>query len=52
LLVGTYDGATIEIMNAIGIENGFIFGHSEKEILEMRNDHHQSGVGLRKLHHV
>ena len=35
LLLGTYDGATIEIMNAVGRENLFIFGHNEKEIRDM-----------------
>ena len=36
LLVGTYDGATIEILQAIGAENAFVFGHSDAEIAAMR----------------
>lgn len=36
LLVGTLDGATIEIAQAIGAENVFVFGHSEAEIAAMR----------------
>ena len=44
LIVGTYDGATIEIMNCVGKENLFIFGHNEKEIIEMREQMRINGV--------
>ena len=39
LLVGTYDGATIEIIKAIGEENVFVFGHREEEIEAIVLDH-------------
>lgn len=45
LLVGTYDGATIEIINAIGEENVFVFGHREEEIEQMRTQLKSMGVG-------
>ena len=45
LLVGTYDGATIEIINAIGEENVFVFGHREEEIEKMRTQLKSMGVG-------
>ena len=44
LLVGTYDGATIEILEAIGRENAFLFGYSDKEIATMR-ENLKKGVG-------
>lgn len=44
LLVGTYDGATIEIINAIGKENVFVFGHREEEIKQMRAQLKSIGV--------
>ena len=44
LIVGTYDGATIEIMNCVGKENLFIVGHNEKEIIEMREQMRINGV--------
>lgn len=44
LLVGTYDGATIEIINAIGEENVFVFGHREEEIKQMRAQLKSIGV--------
>ena len=44
LLVGTYDGATIEITNAIGKENVFLFGHCEEEIAAMRQ--HLTSMGV------
>ena len=49
LLVGTYDGATIEIMNAIGRENMFIFGCTEKEINDKLKEMQENGVPL-ELH--
>ena len=44
LLVGTYDGATIEICSAIGKENVFLFGHREEEIQQMRKELRSYGV--------
>lgn len=44
LLVGTWDGATIEIAEAIGEENVFVFGHREDEITKMRSEIQQYGV--------
>lgn len=44
LLVGTWDGATIEIASAIGQENVFVFGHREDEINKMRSEMKHYGV--------
>ena len=46
LTIGTYDGANIEIREAVGEENFFLFGHTEPEIRSM------SQQGYSPRHHL
>jgi starch phosphorylase len=47
LTIGTLDGANIEIMDAVGRENIFIFGLSAEEVAELR----RSGYHPRQFYH-
>ncbi|KAF5838571.1 phosphorylase, glycogen [Dunaliella salina] len=40
LILGTLDGATVEIVDEIGIENAFIFGVKTPEVPELRAQRH------------
>jgi len=40
ITIGTYDGANIEIMDAVGEENFFLFGLRAEEVQETRYDYH------------
>jgi starch phosphorylase len=39
LTIGTYDGANIEIMDAVGAENFFLFGLKADEVQNLRKDY-------------
>ena len=47
LTIGTYDGANIEILDAVGSENFFLFGLTEPEIRAFRSQ----GYDPRELYH-
>ena len=40
LTIGTYDGANIEILDAVGSDNFFLFGLRANEVSELRNNYH------------
>lgn len=39
ITIGTYDGANIEILDAVGEENFFLFGLKAEEVEQMRHDY-------------
>ena len=39
ITIGTYDGANIEILDAVGEENFFLFGLHADEVAELQNDY-------------
>jgi starch phosphorylase len=41
LTIGTYDGANIEILEAVGRENFFLFGNTEEEIQALHREGYQ-----------
>jgi starch phosphorylase len=41
LIIGTLDGATVEIREEVGAENMFLFGHSAGEIVALRRNGYQ-----------
>ena len=40
ITIGTYDGANIEILDAVGEENFFLFGLRENEVEALKSDYH------------
>lgn len=46
LLLGTVDGATIEIAEEVGDDQVFFFGHTADAIDELRHQHHYGHFSL------
>ncbi len=44
ITIGTYDGANIEILDAVGDENFFLFGLKADEVVEMRKNYNPQAV--------
>ena len=44
LTIGTYDGANIEIMDAVGADNFFLFGLNAEEVNIARNDYRPTEI--------
>ena len=49
LIIGTMDGANVEIAEEIGQDNMFIFGHSAEEVPQLRAERHSLQVLLQIL---
>ncbi len=45
LIIGTMDGANVEIAQEIGTDNMFIFGHSAEEVPRLRQERPALKVG-------
>ena len=50
LIIGTMDGANVEIAEEIGEDNMFIFGHRAHEIAQLRKERHDLQVA--RSHHT
>jgi starch phosphorylase len=44
ITIGTYDGANIEIMDAVGENNFFLFGLKAEEVTQMRQDYQPNQI--------
>ncbi len=49
LTIGTLDGANIEIRERVGAKNFFLFGKTESEIMELRNNNYQPNEYIQAL---
>ncbi len=49
LTIGTLDGANIEIREQVGHENFFLFGNTESEIMELRNNNYDPTTFIQAL---